>query len=620
MENRRLFLFKGLMWVLAGLAAAVAVLRFSLGLGVSTALSDTTPWGLWIGFDVMGGVALAAGGFVMAAVVHVFHRERYRAAARPAILTAFLGYGAVAVGLLFDLGLPWNIWHPVVFWNPRSPLFEVAWCVMLYLAVLGLEIAPVILVKTPFRRLHRFLTRLALPIMILGIMLSTLHQSSLGSLLLIMPFRVHPLWYSHLLPELFFVSAICLGLVMVMLESTVTSWLYRREPETEMLSGLARLAGFALAFYFLFKMADLVLQGKLGLVFDGTWPSRLFVVEMLLSALVPMVLFAVPAVRRSPRALGFLAGCSVAGFVLDRINASGLSQVWATRTFYFPAWTEFAISVGIVAACVLVFLFVEEHFPVDPHTLEQVEAERKRRETALPAFAPFSQVWLGEGWRKSARVYSFLFVLSMALGVAAAPKTQPALQTRARRAVGADILRIGPGPRYVYFDHKKHQGKSGGTESCALCHHLHQKGDVGTPCVVCHRKMFLPTDVFDHDAHVTALEGNASCVRCHGTATPIKVAPPSTKCSECHQKDLMAANPVVKTFDRRQAPSYKDAMHKMCIPCHEQKAREADVHKPDLGRCGACHNSGTDTEKAYESAFPEDRGHVGPADRASSTL
>ncbi len=123
MENRRLFLFKGFMWILAGLAAAVAVLRFALGLGASTALSDTTPWGLWIGFDVMGGVALAAGGFVMAAVVHVFHQERYHAAARPAILTAFLGYGAVAVGLLFDLGLPWNIWHPMIFWNPRSPLF-----------------------------------------------------------------------------------------------------------------------------------------------------------------------------------------------------------------------------------------------------------------------------------------------------------------------------------------------------------------------------------------------------------------------------------------------------------------------------------------------------------------
>jgi Ni/Fe-hydrogenase subunit HybB-like protein len=257
----------------------------------------------------------------MAAVVHVFHMQRYSPAARPAILTAFLGYGAVAVGLLFDLGLPWNIWHPIIFWNPRSPLFEVGWCVMLYLTVLALEVAPIILVKTPFQRTCRFLTRLALPIMILGIMLSTLHQSSLGSLLLIMPFRVHPLWYSQLLPELFFVSAICLGLVMVMLEASTTSWLYRREPETEMLSGLARLASIALASYFLFKLGDLLLQRKLALAFDGSWAGNLFIVEMLLSTVIPMICFAVPAVRRSFTAVWLLAWSSVLGFVFDPVNS-----------------------------------------------------------------------------------------------------------------------------------------------------------------------------------------------------------------------------------------------------------------------------------------------------------
>jgi len=604
MDNRRLFLFKGLMWILAGLAAAVAIVRFSLGLGVSTALSDTTPWGLWIGFDVMGGVALAAGGFVMAAVVHIFHRERYHAAARPAILTAFLGYGAVAVGLLFDLGLPWNIWHATIYWNIHSALFEVAWCVMLYLTVLALEVTPTILERTPFQRTYRFFVKLALPIMILGIMLSTLHQSSLGTMLLIMPFRVHPLWYSHLLPELFFVSAICLGIVMVMVESTVTSWLYKREPEMEMLAGLARLASIALACYFVMKMGDLLRQGKLAMVFDGSWLANLFIAEMLLSTVIPMVLLALPAVRRSFTGMWLLACCSVLGFVLDRINASGLSQVWATRRFYFPAWTEFAISLGIVAACVLVFFFIQERFPVDPHGLEEVEAERKAREAALPAFAPFAQVWLGEGWRKAAKVYSFLFVLALAFGLTVAPKAQPAVNTPAVRAVGASILQIGPGPRYVYFDHKKHQDEAGGPKSCALCHHLHQKGDVGTPCVVCHGNMFLPTSMFNHETHVADLHGNASCAQCHGKGEPIRVTP-TKKCSQCHDKDMMAANPVVKTFDSKWAPSYKDAMHKMCIPCHVEKAKDAALKLPNLGRCGACHNSGTQSEKAYTAEFPE---------------
>ena len=604
MENRRLFVFKGVMWVLAGLAAAVAIVRFTLGLGVSTALSDTTPWGLWIGFDVMGGVALAAGGFVMAAVVHIFHRERYHAAARPAILTAFIGYGAVAVGLLFDLGLPWNIWHATIYWNVHSALFEVAWCVMLYLTVLALEVTPTLLERTKFRKAYRFFVKLALPIMVLGIMLSTLHQSSLGTLLLIMPFRVHPLWYTQLLPELFFVSAICLGIVMVMAESTITSWLYRRAPEIDMLAGLARLASVALAFYFVLRVGDLARQGKLGLMFDGSWLADLFIVEMLLSTVIPMVAFAFPRVRRSFRGVWLLACCSVLGFVLDRVNASGLSQVWATGHFYFPAWTEFAISLGIVAACVLVFLFIQERFPVDPHGLAQVEAERERLASAPPAFAPFDQVWLGEGWRKATKVYSFLFVLALACGLTVAPKAEPAIDVRAVRAVGAAVLRVGPGPRHVYFDHKRHQDEAGGAKSCATCHHLHQRGDVGTPCVVCHGNIFLPTSVFDHEAHVAALHGNASCAQCHGKGEPIRVTPVK-KCSECHDKDLMAANPVVKTFDSRWAPSYKDAMHKMCIPCHEEKAKDAKLKLPNLGRCGACHDSGTQAQRAYTAEFPE---------------
>ena len=131
------------LWALIGLAASVATARFIFGLGASTNLTDANPWGVWVGFDVMGGVALAAGGFIVTATVYIFKLERFHSIVRPAVLTAFLGYLAVAIGLLFDLGLPWNIWHMIVYWNPRSPLFEVGWCVMLYLTVLALEFFPV---------------------------------------------------------------------------------------------------------------------------------------------------------------------------------------------------------------------------------------------------------------------------------------------------------------------------------------------------------------------------------------------------------------------------------------------------------------------------------------------
>ena len=604
MGNKRIVVFKGVLWFLAGLAAAVALIRFTFGLGVATALSDTTPWGLWIGFDVMGGVALAAGGFVMAALVHIFHREKYHPAARPAILTAFLGYAAVAVGLLFDLGLPWHIWHPMFFWNVRSPLFEVAWCVMLYLTVLALEVAPTILEKTKFQRALKFFTRLALPIMILGIMLSTLHQSSLGTMLLIMPFRLHPLWYTPVLPELFFVSAICLGLCMVMFESSTTSWLYRRKPESEMLAGLAKLASIALALYLAFRIGDLAFHGKLGLAFDGSGMANLFLVEMALCAALPMALFAIPRVRRSFTAVWLVSLCSVLGFVLNRINASGLSQVWATDVFYFPAWTEFAISLGIVSGCAIVFFFIQEHFPVDPHGLKEAQEEREAAGRAVPRFAPFSQVWLGAGWRKSARVYSMLFALALALGLTLAPKSEPVADDAAVRARGGAVLRIGASAPHVYFDHLKHQETFGKADSCRLCHHLHLPGDVGTPCSECHRSTFRQTETFDHSRHVARLDGNRSCGRCHEEEGAEKLLK-AKACEGCHAKEtpMMAANPVVKTFKSGKAAGYRDAMHGMCIPCHREKAGDPEVNRPDLARCGACHNEGTRSETLYAASL-----------------
>jgi len=236
---------KTFLWGVLGVLAAVTFGRFNGGLGVTTDLSDAAPWGLWIAFDVMAGVALAAGGFVLAATVYIFRLEKYRPFVRPAILTAFLGYAAVAVGLMYDLGLPWRIWHPVAFPQHHSVLFEVAMCVMLYLTVLSLEFLPVVLEhrffdRPLFRMLRNVLKKVAIPLVIAGIVLSTLHQSSLGSLFLITPYRVDPLWYSPIIWVLFFVSAIALGLMMVTLESFVSAWLFGHRLRMERLSGLGR--------------------------------------------------------------------------------------------------------------------------------------------------------------------------------------------------------------------------------------------------------------------------------------------------------------------------------------------------------------------------------------------
>jgi Ni/Fe-hydrogenase subunit HybB-like protein len=199
---------RDLLWflVMAGLVAASV--RFTRGLGATTGLNDAAPWGLWIAVK-LGFVALAGGGFTLAGLVYVFRLESLRPMLRRAILIALLGYASFIVSLLFDLGLPWHIYMPILNWQHHSVMFEIAWCVMLYFSVLGLEFMPVILehpwfARPFFKNIYHLLHRATIPLVIAGIVLSTLHQSSLGALFLIMPHRVHPLWYSAWIPVLFF--------------------------------------------------------------------------------------------------------------------------------------------------------------------------------------------------------------------------------------------------------------------------------------------------------------------------------------------------------------------------------------------------------------------------------
>jgi Ni/Fe-hydrogenase subunit HybB-like protein len=245
-------LFKVTLWKAVAVALMTAgfiaaVWRFSMGLGATTNLADTFPWGLWIGFDILVGVGLAAGGFTIAATVHLFNIERFKPILRPTILTAFLGYLLVIAGLMVDLGRPWAIWHAIIYWNPTSVMFEVAWCVMLYTAVLALEFSPVILERYNLQRPLKIIKAIAIPLVVLGVVLSTLHQSSLGSLFLIIPGRMHPLWYSNIIPFLFFISCVAAGLCMTIFESFLSSRAFGREIELPLLTELARVVVVVLA-------------------------------------------------------------------------------------------------------------------------------------------------------------------------------------------------------------------------------------------------------------------------------------------------------------------------------------------------------------------------------------
>lgn len=582
--------FKTVLWAIVGLAASVGITRFVFGLGATTNLNDATPWGLWIGFDVLGGVALAAGGFVITAIVYIMKREEYHPLVRPAVLTAFLGYLAVIVGLLFDLGLPWNIWHMIVFWNPHSPLFEVGWCVMLYTAVLLLEFSPVPLEKASrYAKIRNFLMRFRFPLVLLGIMLSTLHQSSLGSLFLIMPFKLYPLWYSNILPVLFFVSAIGLGLAMIIIESLVSGYLYQRDLETKLLSGILKAAFWVLGTYLVIRIADIIITGKSSLIFSGSWESVLFITEISIAVIIPMVLFGVTKIRRNPAGQWAGASLVVVGMVFYRINVGGLTMLRATGDIYIPSWMEVTVSAGVVSLATLVFLFSIEKFkvweipPVDP------DADPHK----LPEFDRSSEVWLGNP-RISARTkFSMAFILAMSVGFALIPgnkiQSDGIPEVTAEKARGGDKLFIdGNRDNYgVLFDHKKHIDNNGGDRSCVLCHHMNMPMDKQSGCYECHSNMYQTADAFGHKWHSTDARANLPCRECHAAGVE-KTKATAQKCDYCH-KDLFPENSRIK-IEGYMAPSYVDAFHDLCVECHRIKAGEI-AEKKDLALCRTCHES-----------------------------
>ena len=340
--------------------------RLFYGLGAATNLSDAFPWGLWIGFDVLCGVGLAAGGFTLCAVVHIFHLERFRPVVRPAILTAFLGYLLVAIAITIDIGRPWRIWHPLVFWNPDSVMFEVAWCVTLYTTVLLLEFSPVVFGRLRTERAVRILRTVQVPLVIVGVLLSMLHQSSLGSLYLIVPHKLHPFWYSPQLPILFFLSAVAIGFVMVILEATWSRRAFGRALEMPLLTKLGEAYVVVMGVYGALRVTDMVYRGA----FTGADGSRgepfLLALELALMVVVPLGLLVVRRIRESPRGLFVGAFVGMLGFILNRLNVAITGMAGSAGASYTPTWMEWALTAALVTVGLTLFAWAVARFPVFP--------------------------------------------------------------------------------------------------------------------------------------------------------------------------------------------------------------------------------------------------------------
>ncbi|NOZ27180.1 MAG: Ni/Fe-hydrogenase cytochrome b subunit [Chloroflexi bacterium] len=350
--------------ILIVIGLVVAIIRYMNGLGAVTNLSDGRAWGLWISFDLYCGVALAAGGFTLTAAVYIFNLKKYYPIVRSAILTAFLGYLMVIVALLVDLGQPWRIWHILIYWNLHSPLFEVGWCVLLYTIVLALEFSPCVFERFNLEAPLRLIRAIQIPLVIAGVVLSTLHQSSLGSTLLLMPDKIHPLWFTPILPFLFFLSAVAVGPAMVIVETSLGGRGLGHSIDLEILAGLGRALPYILGLYLLFRLGDLLVAGEFGAIFSSGLYSVLFLAEVIGGVLVPLILFALPAVRRSRTALFWSAMLVVLGVVLNRFNVSLIALAPRPGTTYFPHPMEFVISIAIVSAGVLGYIMANRYLPI----------------------------------------------------------------------------------------------------------------------------------------------------------------------------------------------------------------------------------------------------------------
>ena len=366
---------------LIAIGVCFAAYRFIYGLGALTNLDQQHPWGLWIAVDVSTGVALAAGGFTTAALAHIFHREHYHAITRPALLTAALGYTFVGIGLMADLGRYYNIWHPAwpTMWQGDSVLFEVGMCVMCYLTVLYIEFLPIVCERfiddLRFPKLgrlcaavKRLVDKTMFLLIIAGVVLSCLHQSSLGNLMVIVPSKVHPLWYTPILSLLFLLSAIAVGYPMATFESIYAAWSLKLKPEMHILSALAKYIPVILGVYLAFKIGDMVIRESYVYLTEGSAQSTMFIIEMLFGVIVPFFMLLSARVRNTPRWLFIASLMIVLGVALNRVNVFLVSfqPPYATKS-YFPSLGEFAVTIGLVSLLMLVYRIIVTNFPVISH-------------------------------------------------------------------------------------------------------------------------------------------------------------------------------------------------------------------------------------------------------------
>ena len=355
----------------AGAYSAYA--RFALGFHQSTNLVDAQPWGLWVGLGTLCGVGISAGGFAIAAAVYLLGFDRYRPVVRAAVLLSFLGYLTVMFGMMYELGLPWRIWHPIVMWNRRSVLFEVSWCVMLYSTVLALEFSPSLVERIPWVRLRKLYLKwhhsILIGLVMVGAILSSLHQSFLGGLYLLAKGKIDPLWYSQYLPTLFYLSAVPAGLAATIMVVFLCNRSLNARVDPGILSEMSQVIAPLLYIYAMLRGIDLFTHGAAGYLWMWREETALFWLEIGLFVAAPIILLSRQSVRSNPQTLYWTCALVVMGFMANRLNVSITAFQRTSGFYYVPKWTEFSLTLATLAAAAVAFHYAVVYLEILPKNL-----------------------------------------------------------------------------------------------------------------------------------------------------------------------------------------------------------------------------------------------------------
>ena len=355
-------------------------LRFAHGLYASTNLSDRMPWGMWVGFGTLCGVGLSAGAFALSGAVYVLGMERYRPIVRTAVLIGFLGYVSVMFGYMYEIGLPWRFWHILIYWNHASMLFDVALCVMTYTTVLTLEFCPALIEKIPWARTRELVLhwhhRVTVGVVMAGVLLSSMHQSFLGGLFLISPGKLYPLWYTHNIHALFFLSAIAGGLAMTVVALYLSMRSLDARIEYRILQELGRVISLLLVVYVFFRGLDLISTGGVRYLFAPVRETGFFWLEVVLLAIAPLILLQFKKVLDTPIYLYWTCCMVVVGFVINRLNVCITGFERSMNVLYTPKWSELASTLLLLAGCVIAFRYAVLYLDIMPRVVRVMKPSR----------------------------------------------------------------------------------------------------------------------------------------------------------------------------------------------------------------------------------------------------